>query len=168
MRFRSVLAAAAVLFATCLHSNARAQTGAYVQITGQSNDLTSNGYFWGPTFGLYHDTHSLTLLHLGADFRGSFLKNGSASYTSGLGGLRASIVPHVVPIKVYGEALGGIGVVDNGGSSTHFQYQINGGLEYTILPRIDWRAIEVAYNGFSGNVGGNPIGLSTGIVLRIF
>lgn len=170
MRLRHIAATVALsMFSIICGANAHAQTAIYAQATGQSNNLTSgNGYFWGPTFGIYHDSHSLALVHIGYDVRGSILKNGSAQFSSGLGGLRASVVPHVIPIKIYGEVLGGIGVVSNGSSSTNFQYQINGGLEYTLLPHIDWRAVEIAYNGYSGNSVGNPVALSTGIVFRLF
>jgi hypothetical protein len=161
--------AAAVLAVAALASTptAQAQTGIYVQFTGQSNDLNSNGWFWGPTFGFYRDQYSAGPVHLGMDFRGSILKHDNAAIDSGLGGLRLSLVPHVVPFKVYAEALGGIGVVSNGPSTTRFQYQLNGGLEYTLLPHIDWRTVEISYNGFSGGNAGNPVGLSTGLVFRL-
>lgn len=170
MRLRHVTAIAALsIFSIVCGATAQAQTAIYAQVTGQSNDLTSgNGYFWGPTFGIYHDSHSLALIHVGYDVRGSILKNGSAQFSSGLGGIRASVVPHVIPIKIYAEGLGGVGIVSNGSSSTNFQYQINGGVEYTLLPHIDWRVLEAAYNGYSGNTGGNPVALSTGIVFRLF
>jgi len=146
---------------------AHAQTGVYVQFTGQTNDVNSNGWFWGPTFGFYQDRHSAGPVHLGLDFRGAILKHDSAQFDSGLGGLRLTIVPHVIPFKIYAEALAGIGIVANGASTTHAQYQVNGGLEYTILPHIDWRVAEVAYNGYSGTGTGNPVGLSSGLVLRL-
>lgn len=170
MRLRHAVASLALIISSAMcGSAAHAQTALYLQGTAQSNDLaSSNGYFWGATFGFYQDRHSLGLVHLGYDFRGSIVKHDNAQFSSGLGGARLSIVPHVVPIKVYGEALGGIGVIANGSSGTHFQYQVNGGLEYTLLPHVDWRAIEVAYNGYTGNTGGNPVGLSTGIVIRLF
>jgi hypothetical protein len=147
---------------------AHAQTGIYVQFTGQSNDLnSSSGWFFGPTFGFYKDRHSVGPVHLGVDFRGAILKHDQAQFDSGLGGLRLTIVPHVIPFKIYAEALGGVGIVSSGTTTTHGQYQVNGGLEYTILPRIDWRVAEVAYNGYSGTGTGNPVGLSSGLVLRL-
>lgn len=146
---------------------AHAQTGIYLQFTGQSNDLNSNGWFYGPTFGVYQDRHSAGPVHIGLDFRGSILKHDNAQFASGLGGLRLTVVPHVIPFKIYGEALAGVGIVSNGASNTHVQYQVNGGFEYTILPRIDWRVAEIAYNGYSGTGTGNPVGLSTGLVFRL-
>lgn len=156
-----------ILFALLVSSSlaSHAQTALYAQVTGQSNDLgSSNGYFWGSTFGVYQDRHSVALLHLGLDARGVIVKNGSTTLGSGLAGVRASVVPHVLPFKVYAEALGGVSVA----STKNFQYQINGGVEYTVLPHLDWRAIEVAYNGYSGSNNGNPVALSTGLVLRLF
>ncbi|SEC45684.1 hypothetical protein [Terriglobus roseus] len=147
---------------------AQAQTGIYAQFTGQSNDLnSSSGWFWGATFGFYQDRHSVGPVHLGVDFRGAILKHDQAQFDSGLGGLRLTVVPHVVPFKIYAEALGGVGIVSNGPTNTHAQYQVNGGLEYTILPRIDWRVAEIAYNGYSGTGTGNPVGLSSGLVFRL-
>lgn len=162
----TLLAAAVPLPASS--PSAYAQTGIYAQVTGQSNDLnTSSGWFWGATFGLYKDRYSAGPVHLGADFRGAILKHDQAQFSSGLGGLRLTVVPHVIPFKVYAEALGGVGIVTNGNTATHAQYQLNGGVEYTILPRIDWRVAEIAYNGFSGTGTGNPIALSSGIVFRL-
>ena len=162
----TLLAAALPLLAYA--PTAQAQTGIYAQFTGQSNDLnSSNGWFWGATFGFYRDRHSVGPVHLGLDFRGAILKHDQAQFDSGLGGLRLTIVPHVIPFKIYAEALGGAGIVSDGPTSTHAQYQVNGGLEYTILPRIDWRVAEIAYNGYSGTGAGNPVGLSSGLVFRL-
>ena len=168
MRLRFVLFIAAFL----LLAPSRfmyAQTGIYVQFTGQSNNLSSTGWFVGPTFGFYQDRRSFGPVHLGYDFRGAILTHSSQQYDSGLGGARLSLVPHVLPFKVYAEGLGGVGFINagNNNNSTHFQYQVNGGVEYTVLPRIDWRVVEVAYNGFSGNTGSNPVGFSSGIVVRL-
>jgi hypothetical protein len=147
-----------------------AQTGVYAQFTGMRPSSGAD-WMWGPEFGVYQDRHHFAPLHVGIDLRGGVLygSNGN-SMINGLGGIRASIVPHVVPIKVYGEALAGIGVVDvNPTHFTRFQYQVNAGLEYTFFPRLDWRIIEGDYNGYIGNTGtvGNPAGLSTGLVFRL-
>jgi hypothetical protein len=156
--------------ATCLGSSAGAQTGVYVAFTGARPNPGAD-WLYGPTFGIYQDRHSVALLHLGVDFRGGYLtgKN-SNSIVDGLGGFRASVVPHIIPFKVYGEGLGGASVVDVGADHfTRFTWQVNGGLEYTFFPRFDWRVAEVSYSGFVGNTGGvgNPLGLSTGIVFRL-
>ncbi len=160
------LALAALVAAT----PSRAQTGVYAQFSGVRPSSGAD-WMWGPEFGIYQDRHNFAPLHLGVDFRGGVAYGSNHdSMIHGLGGIRASVVPHVVPFKVYGEALAGIGVVDV--ASTHFtrfQYQVNAGLEYTFFPRLDWRVIEGQYNGYVGNTGGvgNPAGLSTGLVFRL-
>ena len=69
MRLRHAAATVALsIFSIFCGATAHAQTAIYAQVTGQSNDLTSgNGYFWGPTFGIYQDRHSLALVHIGYD-----------------------------------------------------------------------------------------------------
>ncbi len=151
-------------------ASARAQTGIYAEFTGV-RPYDGADWLYGPTFGVYSDRHNFAPLHIGLDFRGAALygKN-SDSFVHGLGGFRASVVPHVVPIKVYGEALGGVGIMDV--QTTHFtrfEYQVNAGVEYTFFPRLDWRVLEGSYSGFVGSCNGvcHPAGLSTGIVLRL-
>ena len=55
------------------------------------------------------------------------------------------------------------------GSATKFEYQFLGGLDFTILPRIDWRIAEFSYGGLStfNNSSFHPKSLSSGIVLRL-
>ncbi len=154
---------------------ASAQTGLYASFTGVQPGNNA-GWLYGPTVGLYHDRHHLVPLHLGIDLRGSALYGSNATGSSkdslidGLAGFRLSVVPHILPFKVYGEALGGIAVLDIGTTHlTRFQYQGNGGLEYTFFPRLDWRVAELSYSGFVGTTNGydHPVGLSTGLVLRL-
>jgi hypothetical protein len=61
-------------------------------------------------------------------------------------------------------------------SNTDFEYQFLGGLDMTILPRIDWRVVEFSYGGVSGlgrsldpKIGSslNPKTISTGFVVRL-
>jgi len=172
MFHRHKIVAALALAVSALATTAHAQTGVYAQFTG-TRPSSGADWMFGPEFGIYQDRHNFAPIHIGFDFRGGVLygKN-NTSMINGLGGARVSFVPHVVPFKVYGEALGGIGSVDLGSNSTRFtrfQYQINAGLEYTFFPRLDWRVIEGQYNGYVGNTGtvGNPAGLSTGLVFRL-
>jgi hypothetical protein len=71
-------------------------------------------------------------------------------------------------------SLVGVPVGSSGGSSgvqdseTKFSYQIVGGLDYTVFPRIDWRVAEISWGtlrAFGTNV--NPTTVSTGIVIRL-
>ena len=170
IRLQSLHLALLFLFVAPTIAPASAQTGIYASFTGV-RPASGSDWLYGPTVGVYADRHSLLLLHLGIDLRGSVL-NGSnnSSLVDGLGGIRASVVPHVVPFKIYGEGLVGAGVLDvNTAHVTRFQYQVNGGLEYTFFPRLDWRVAEASYSGFTGNSTGydHPFGVSTGVVLRL-
>jgi hypothetical protein len=42
------------------------------------------------------------------------------------------------------------------------------GVDWTILPRVDWRVVEYSFGGFSSlNATVSPRTLSTGVVLRL-
>lgn len=146
------------------------QTALYVQFTGMHPDSGAS-WLYGPTFGIYQDSARLAIINLGFDVRGSILNgSGNDSLADGLVGVRGSVVPHVLPFKVYAEGLVGVARTDAANrATTNLQYQVNGGLEYTLLPRLDWRVVEAAWSGFSGSPSGygSPFGLSTGIVLRL-
>jgi hypothetical protein len=162
-----------LLFATfAIAVTAQAQTGIYIEYGGSKVDAPSNDWIYGPTFGLYHDFYSFLVLHVGADLRGSVLGiSQTTTLTSGEIGPRVSIHPRVLPVMPYLEALGGIGTYDFGnrqGSSTQFEYQFLAGIDYTVLPRLDWRVVEFSYGGLSALNGDlNPKTLSTGLVLRL-
>jgi hypothetical protein len=67
----------------------------------------------------------------------------------------------------------GLGSLNLAGGSpsngVRFEYQVLGGLDFTVLPRIDWRVAEYSYGGLSSvnNDNFHPRSLSTGIVLRL-
>jgi hypothetical protein len=160
-----------VIFAATV--TARAQTGIYVEFGGSKVDAPSNQWVYGPTFGAYTDLiGGVPFLHLGADLRGSVLGiSQTTTLTSGLIGPRVSLHPHVLPLMPYLEGLGGVGHYDFGagqGSSTQFEYQFLAGIDYTLIPRLDWRVVEFSYGGlsvFNGNL--HPKTISTGLVLRL-
>ena len=71
-------------------------------------------------------------------------------------GPRIALRPHVLPIKPYVEGLVGVGHAEVNQqrqrpiqSATDFSYQLVGGIDYTLLPRIDWRVAEFSYGGLS-------------------
>ena len=164
---------ALLLFASfAITTAANAQTGLYIEYGGSKVDAPSNDWIYGPTFGVYHDFLSVPLVHLGADLRGSVLGiSQTTTLTSGLLGPRVSVHPRVLPVMPYLEAVGGIGHYDYGagqGSNTQFEYQILVGIDYTVVPRLDWRVVEFSYGGLSTINGTlNPRTLSTGLVLRL-
>jgi hypothetical protein len=168
VRLLSVLLVA--IFAITITANA--QTGIYIEYGGSKVAAPSNDWIYGPTFGIYHAFYSVPLVHVGADLRGSVLGiSQTTTLTSGALGPRVSIHPRVLPVMPYLEALGGIGYYDYGngqGSNTQFEYQFLAGIDITVLPRLDWRAVEFSYGGLSALNGTlHPRTLSMGLVLRL-
>ncbi len=152
-----------------------AQLGLYgaftVQNLGVPNDSSYN--FYGGTFGAYLASGRLAILSLGVDLRGSFTRNSGNSFDSGSIGPRLALNLHVLPIQPYVEGTVGLGSLNLAGGSPSngigFEYQVLGGLDYTILPRVDWRVAEYSYGGLPSlnNYGYHPKSLSTGLVLRL-
>jgi hypothetical protein len=161
------------LFLFGLTVAAHAQTGIYVEFGGSKVDAPSNQWIYGPTFGAYTDLiGGVPFVHLGADLRGSVLGiSQTTTLYNGLIGPRVSLHPHVLPLMPYLEGLGGIGHYDFGagqGSDTKFEYQFLAGIDYTVIPRLDWRVVEFSYGGlsvFNGDL--HPKTISTGLVLRL-
>lgn len=167
------------MMALGLATVAQAQTGIYGEFTGAKVSASNTAWMYGPTIGLYHDSgHGLVAT--GLDVRGTFAGRGdtngagsSQTLNTLLAGVRLAVTPRVLPIKPYGEVLGGLGHLKTGqGSarttSTKFAYQFIGGVDFTILPRVDWRVVEFSYGRLAG-LGDSfaPKTLSTGIVFRL-
>ena len=178
--FARFLSCAAVLLGLYAQPAAlAAQTAIYGEFTGTTVPAVDTQRMFGPTVGLYHD-NGLGLIALGYDVRGSFLRRGNsagASTNESLNllevGARLAITPHVLPIKPYVEALGGYGGLTVGRGSarqsgSHAAYQFLGGVDFTFLPRLDWRVVEFSHGRLSG-LGDTyaPKTLSTGIVFRL-
>ena len=161
---RLALAATALLLPSIA---AHAQIAAYASFEGEQ---TYSKWYKGGTFGIYDDFYSFGPLRLGADLRGSIL-SGSNSNTSTrvLAGFRAAVKPPILPIKPYAEILGGVSKTDinNLPGGNHAVAEANGGVDFTFLPHLDWRIVEVggtvAQKGTDDNFH-----VSTGIVLRFF
>lgn len=153
-------------------ASALAQTGLYAEFGGSKISGAGDSWLYGPTFGAYTDFLPLPFVHLGADLRGSVLGPGQGTTLySGLIGPRLSVHPHILPINPYLEGLAGIGHIDYGGragSDTRFEYQLLAGVDYTLIPRLDWRVVEFSYGGLSALNGSlHPKTVSTGLVLRL-
>jgi len=166
------------VMAVGLVGTAQGQTAVYGEFTA-AKSAPNASWMYGPTVGLYHDSgHGL--IATGFDVRGTFAGRGdtnghgtSQSLDTVLVGVRLAVTPHVLPIKPYGEVLGGVGHLKTGQgsartSSTKFAYQFVGGLDLTIFPRVDWRVAEFSYGRLAG-LGDSfaPKTLSTGIVFRL-
>lgn len=165
------LALFAALALAALSPWAKAQTGIYAGFTAAKMDSTNSKWIYGPTVGAYIDSSHFAVLEWGIDLRGSFLGgSGTTQLQSGLIGPRVVVHAPVIPLKPYGEALFGIGhgQVPAQASATKFQYQILGGIEYTLVPRVDWRVFEIGYNDLPNFDGGlTPKTFSTGLVVRL-
>lgn len=150
-----------------------AQTGVYAMFSASDFQSAGVGRQYGPSFGLYHDMWHLPVVHAGFDVRATLLGSGSTKAYMGLVGPHLQIHPHVLPLMPYVEGLVGAGNVQVGGagsmvSKTAVAYEGVVGIDWTILPRIDWRVIEFSAGGFSSlNASIAPRTLSTGLVLRL-
>jgi hypothetical protein len=150
----------ATLFVFLSAAAAEAQIGIYAGFTGAFLDPT-NATIFGPLIGVYAQTGRF--IAIGADVRGSFLNYDGNQFYTGAAGPRIAFKPEILPIKPYVEALAGIASY-TGGSSIN--YQIIGGIDATILPRIDWRVVEFDYSAVYNN-SLNAKSLTTGLVFRL-
>ena len=163
---RLALAAGTLLLPTAA---ARAQVALYANFEGAHFD-TADKFYGGGTFGLYDDFYHFGPLHLGGDIRGSKLSGGDHnSATRVLAGFRAAAKPPVLPIKPYAEVLAGVASTDIGrvAGSKHLTAEVDGGVDFTFLPHLDWRIAEVG-GQVAGDKANSNFHVSTGIVLRFF
>jgi hypothetical protein len=152
---------------------ARAQTGIYATFDASDFETPNVGWQYGPTFGLYHDMWHAPFLGVGFDARATLLGSGTTKAFMGLVGPHVQLHPHVVPIMPYVEGLVGGGQVNVGQGvatvdKTAVAYEGVVGVDWTILPRVDWRVAEYSFGGFSSLNGSiSPRTVSTGLVVRL-
>jgi opacity protein-like surface antigen len=158
--------------------------GKYDATRFKDNNSGASKWFNGPTFGVYDDFVHLGPVSLGADLRGNFSYSGSYRYRTGLVGLRGAVKVPLVSLKPYVQ--GSIGVAGTGFTgpyapgisggdhfSNKFAYQVMGGVDYTVLPHLDFRLVELGYGQVTGTTGspGNPrsdvFSIGAGVVLRL-
>ncbi|MFP5227786.1 MAG: hypothetical protein ACLGXA_09140 [Acidobacteriota bacterium] len=152
---------------------AQAQTAVYGAFSASSYNLSHNGWQYGSTFGLYSQPFGAPFVRAGFDLRVALSGSGNETVDSFLAGPRAQLHPHVFPVMPYAEALAGLahvnvsdGVTNSNGNG--FVYQFLGGLDITVLPRVDWRAIEYTWASVhSPHANFHPQTISMGIVLRM-
>ncbi len=161
---------------------ANAQLGVYANFTAARVNGSNSDWVYGPGFGGYLDHGHFIFLSTGVDLRGEILGTGNSTrFDAGYIGPRVAFRPHILPIKPYVEGLVGAAYAqlptvslrngsNNGGSTSaiRFSYQFVGGVDYTLIPRIDWRVAEFSYGGLSildGSI--HPKTISTGIVVRL-
>jgi hypothetical protein len=149
--------------------------------------MASGGYLssdnfsaYGGTFGVYDDFLHAGPVRIGGDARFFIQSSGDNNnpyvnqMRGGLAGARVAFFSHAVPFTPYIQAeIGGVGT--NYGTqpsrSTSFAYQVQVGLDYTIIPHLDARfeygAGEIGAQ-FPGNnqQGMQQVGL--GLVARFY
>jgi opacity protein-like surface antigen len=153
-----VLALATALVMACSASQrAQEQVGVYGDLSrgALSSNSSQSGLqtlvspslsAWGGTFGVYDNRYHLGPLRFGGDGR-FFIESGkNNSYGNQIRGLlvgpRLALRAPAVPFSPYIQLEAGIGSTNYGTNSSRsasFAYQINGGLDYAIIPRLDAR-----------------------------
>jgi hypothetical protein len=152
-----------------------AQLGLYAGFTVQNVGTPANdsNVFYGGTLGAYLASGRLAILNYGVDLRGTSSRSSGDSLNTGAIGPRVGLNFHVIPLHPYAEATVGLANLNFRGDSpingTRFEYQLLGGLDITVLPRIDWRIVEYSYGGFSvpNSADYHPSTFTTGLVLRL-
>ena len=166
---------AALLLAPLFASAAHAQVGVYGILSAtrvsnpssaQSNTYggTNTGYWTtGGGGGVYYDAIHLGPVSLGLDLRGT---SASKAKTI-LGGVRVAAHPPILPIKPYIEGLVGRTTTTNiyNNSAADFTYQFVGGIDYTIIPHLDFRAIEIGGGSIPTGISTAPVGTRTVVTI---
>ncbi|MES2219721.1 MAG: hypothetical protein V4587_02000 [Acidobacteriota bacterium] len=180
MKPRMLMQVFAFLFALAFPTCARAQFGVYGEfngaIDGSSYQDATNMY--GATVGGYFNLVRVGPLVPGLDVRGTFLHGAACCgnnfhINSFLAGPRLTFRVKKGRLKPYAEFLVGVGSAaasyDGAVTGTGFAYQPTGGVDVALIPRFDWRLIEVSYERGPGqnDVSNAQTGiLSTGIVFH--
>ena len=168
IRFRLFLIALLCFFLT--PSTAHSQIAVYGGYSAASIHNGGTDWAYGPLVGAYKQTgYAANIVSIGADVRASFLSHNNFHDYTGAIGPRFAFKAPILPFRPYVEGLVGFGNVQTDGhnSSTHFNYQVLGGLDMTIFPRVDWRVVEFDYSAVP-NQSMYAKTLTTGLVIRIW
>lgn len=170
------------LFALLLFALAASVSRAQLAIYGnfdathfRDNNNSTTNWFYGPNLGVYYNFYHFGPLAAGVDLRGNMLFGSNKKYRSALIGVRVAGSAPAVPLKPYAQFSVGVGgsKYGSGNYTNKFQYDVIGGVDTTIFPRIDLRIVEVAYGRMSGVSGGpnapssSIISVGSGIVVRL-
>jgi hypothetical protein len=145
-----------------------AQIGVYGAFTGASFSNAPNDIGYGGMVGAYKQSGHV--IGTGLDLRGTFVGRDGFHYNTFAVGPRIAFKPRVIPLTPYVEGLIGLANYNSGkntSSTNHLNYQVLGGLDATVLPRIDWRVVDVAYSGVASQ-SVKAVTFSTGLVIRIW
>jgi hypothetical protein len=175
---KKVLGACVLWAAVC--GSAHAQLALYGM--GSGGRLGSNAFgnsftAYGGTVGGYDNFLGAGPLKLGVDGR-YFVQSGSNSNAygnqlrGGMAGMRLAVHPPILPLKPYVQAEVGAATTNYGVQANRtltFAYQVQGGVDWRILPHVDARG-EYGVGKAVGSLGGTSITLQefgAGIVLRL-
>jgi hypothetical protein len=192
MKLRSLVFCLTFTLATLV---ARAQVGIYVNPIGVhvSNSQTDTGpfaflgdnttsrNFYGVDIGGYYEFFHATNFDVSVDVRDSFVKGNNASLNSFLVAPRIAMKPLGAGFKPYAQLSIGLGSSKAPTSPIHlnrFEYNVYGGVDYTLAKHVDFRIVELGYGSVStvnsGDFGGTTplpashlFSVSTGLVFRI-
>ena len=160
------------------------ETGAVYSATGyteQTASYWSSGVGGGVTFTMIR----VPLLSLGVDLRGSS-RPGTAGVDSALVGLKLTVHPPLLRFKPYVQASGGYldtrttnvstpagstnssAIVGGTFANKYAAYEILGGVDYPLLPFLDYRIVEVGAGKGVGTGSYDPtfVTVNTGVVLH--
>ncbi len=145
---------------------------------GRCADTDGHERPFGSNFGAFYDFKSYKLARFGADVRGG-VTNANKSATSygassdlvrhysALAGPRASFRTPLHALKPYAEVLGGYARYNDANTTQQFG-QIEGyvGLDVSIVPFLDLRAIELGEGEMFGSGSHNVQSIGAGLVLH--
>jgi hypothetical protein len=158
-------------------SNSKADSGVFAFL----GDNTTSRTFYGADIGGYVNFFHAQKYDAGVDVRDIIVSANSAHLNSFLIGGRIAAKPLAEKFKPYLQLSVGAGRSKPPHSPIHLtrlQYEIYGGLDYTLSKHVDFRAFELGYGAVStinsGNFNGTTsfsasrlFSVSTGLVFRV-
>ena len=166
---RSAILFAAFILPFCLCGAAEAQIAAYGGFSGAAVSGGSTPSAWGGLVGVYAQKRHFIVVSAGGDLRASFLKRNGFHYNTGAIGPRLAFRIPIVPLRPYVEGLVGVAHYNVGAGSsngTRLNYHAVAGLDWTVMPRVDWRVFDYDFSGTTGSVSANIF--SMGISIRVW
>jgi hypothetical protein len=165
--------------------SAQAQIAAYgkLDLVHYSDNLTNNApTFYGGGLGIYDDFIHLGPLRAGLDLRGDLAKSSDYDYRSAMVGARVAVKAPILPYRPYVQGSVGAGGTKSKNTAVgiNAQYQgrltweVFGGVDFALLPHIDFRVVEVGFGKQSSatgvNYSGGPslVSVSSGLVVRFW
>jgi hypothetical protein len=161
MRFPARLALFFTLALPLISKPSRAEVGVYGMASGSflgstgtlypGQTYVEGGSFGAPggTFGIYGNILTLGPIRLGADARYFFSSSSNQTgivrnkLSGSLGGLRVAFKVPIVPLKPYVQGEVGAIITNygfTGNQTSRLAYQVQGGVDYTVIPHFDLRA----------------------------